>query len=104
MTGREQVIKTLDEIAEYFRECRMNVSFGSKAENRFFELQNAARDAQELLKEQEPKPVKITKNSYNYEFYYCPNCNRSFDTTYYKRPLYCDKCGQAVKWDESQEM
>lgn len=56
--------------------------------------------AEELLKLQEPKPVKIIKNAYNYEFYYCPNCDRGFVDTYYKRPLFCDKCGQAVKWDE----
>lgn len=99
MTDREKVIEALDEIAEYFRECRSNASFGSKAENRFWELQNAARAAQEMLKEQEPKPVKITKNVYNFEFYYCPNCGRGFELTYYKRPLFCDKCGQAVKWE-----
>ena len=59
-----------------------------------------AQDALELLKLQEPKPVKIIKNAYNHEFYYCPNCDRGFVDTYYKRPLFCDKCGQAVKWDE----
>lgn len=57
------------------------------------------KDVLELLKEQEPKPVKVTKNAYNYEFYHCPNCNRGFELTYYKRPAYCDKCGQAVKWE-----
>ena len=63
-------------------------------------LKNIAKDARELLKEQEPKPVKVTKNAYNYEFYYCPNCGREFELTYYKRPAYCDKCGQAVKWND----
>ena len=53
-----------------------------------------------MLKEREPKPVKVTKNAYNYEFYHCPNCDRGFELTYYKRPAYCDKCGQAVKWDD----
>lgn len=56
-------------------------------------------DALAMLKEQEAKPVKITKNAYNHKFYYCPNCGRGFEDTYYKRPLYCDKCGQAVKWE-----
>ena len=100
MTDREQTISRLNEIAEYFHECRMNASFASKAENHFFELQSAAYDAAEMLKEQEPKPVKVTKNTYNYEFYECPNCGRGFELTYYKRPAYCDKCGQAVKWDD----
>jgi hypothetical protein len=50
------------------------------------------------LKEQEPKPVKVVKNVYNYEFYFCPNCDRQFYGCY-KRPSYCDRCGQAVKWE-----
>lgn len=62
------------------------------------------RKALELLKEQlkkqEAKPVKITKNAYNYEFYHCPNCDRGFELTYYKRPAFCDKCGQELKWDD----
>ena len=61
------------------------------------------RKALELLKEQlkkqEAKPVKITKNAYNYEFYHCPNCDRGFELTYYKRPAFCDKCGQELKQD-----
>lgn len=53
MTSREKVIGFLQEMAEYFRECRSNASFASKAENHFWELQNAANEAAELLKEQE---------------------------------------------------
>lgn len=58
------------------------------------------RKACRMLKEQEAKPVKVTKNAYNYEFYHCPNCGRGLELTYYKRPAYCDKCGQELKWDE----
>lgn len=53
MIEREKVIGLLQETAEYFRECRSNASFASKAENHFWELQNAANEAVELLKEQE---------------------------------------------------
>lgn len=53
MTDREKVIGLLQETAEYFRECRSNASFASKAENHFWELQNAANEAVVLLKEQE---------------------------------------------------
>jgi len=35
MADREKVIEHLKEIAEYFRECRSNASFASKAENHF---------------------------------------------------------------------
>ena len=52
---KEKVIGLLQEMAEYFRECRSNASFASKAENHFWELQNAANEAVELLKEQEAK-------------------------------------------------
>lgn len=55
----------------------------------------------ELLKKQETKPVKVTKNEYNYEFYHCPNCGRGFfEPTYYNRPAYCDQCGQRLKWND----
>ena len=53
MIDRKKVIGLLQETAEYFRECRSNASFASKAENHFWELQNAANEAVELLKEQE---------------------------------------------------
>lgn len=55
-------------------------------------------NALELLKEQEPKTVKIKKNVYNHEFYYCPRCDRGFED-FFRKPMFCDKCGQAVKWD-----
>jgi protein-arginine kinase activator protein McsA len=60
--------------------------------------QALSEDALLLLKEQEAKPVKIVKNAYNYEFYYCPNCNRQF-YGFYNKHVYCDMCGQAVKWE-----
>lgn len=56
---REKVIGLLQETAEYFRECRSNASFASKAENHFWELQNAANEAVELLKEQEPRVMTL---------------------------------------------
>lgn len=53
----------------------------------------------EMMKEREPKPVKITRNAYDYKFYHCPNCGRDF-YDFYAKPYFCEKCGQAVKWDE----
>ena len=52
-----------------------------------------------LLREQEAKPVKVVKNAYNHEFYYCPRCDRSFYGPWVK-PKFCDRCGQAVKWND----
>ena len=59
MADREKVIEHLKEIAEYFRGCRSNASFASKAENHFWELQNAASEAAELLKAQEPGWISV---------------------------------------------
>ena len=59
MPDREKVIGLLQETAEYFRECRSNASFASKAENHFWELQNAANEAVELIKAQEPRVMKL---------------------------------------------
>jgi hypothetical protein len=59
MAELEKVIERLKEIAEYFRGCRNNASFASKAENHFWELQNAASEAVSLLKAQEPRVMTL---------------------------------------------
>ena len=53
------------------------------------------RKAHDMLKKQESKPPVITENAYGWKFHHRPCCGREF-----VRPVdYCDKCGQAVKWD-----
>lgn len=98
MTDREKIIASLGNALVQMHGC------GTYTAEDVDELETAAWKALELLEEQlkkqEAKPVKITKNAYNYEFYHCPNCDRGFDLTYYKRPAYCDKCGQELKWDD----
>ena len=50
-----------------------------------------------LLKEHEPKPVELHTNAYGTKFYFCPKCKREL---FHTRNLnFCEKCGQAVKWD-----
>jgi hypothetical protein len=70
MTDREKMIEHLKKIAEYFRWCRTNASFSSKAENHFWELQNTASEAAELLKAQEPR-VMTLEEAKNSEFCFC---------------------------------
>ncbi len=97
MTDREQTISRLNEIAEYFRECRMNASFASEAENYFFEFQSAAYDAAEMLKEQEPvKPKEDLGLGAVFKTYSCGHCDTVFLLW---RPKYCSNCGKAVKWE-----
>lgn len=54
-------------------------------------------DALALLKAQEPKPPVVKENSYGWKFYYCPSCGKEFYQN--NKFSFCEKCGQAVKWD-----
>jgi len=105
MADREKVIEHLKEIAEYFRECRSNASFASKAENHFWELQNAASeaaDALSLLKAQEPIKPKV-----NIDTWVCGNCGTRVEHQSMIGPnavlaetfKFCPECGKPVKWE-----
>lgn len=94
---RETIIKGLEIERECVsRDCDRNCLACDLVQDRDW-LLSVYDGALELLKEQEAKPVKVVKNAYNHEFYYCPRCDRSFYELYVK-PKFCDKCGQAVKW------
>ena len=93
----------MQEMAEYFRECRSNVSFASKAENHFWELQNAANEAVELLKEQEAVTEYVIDE-------FQPTCKAcgfrpfagyipSLEWMRERGFRFCPKCGKKVKWD-----
>ncbi len=101
MSDREKVIGLLQETAEYFRECRCNASFASKAENHFWELQNAANEAVELLKEQETVEPIISgmeeHDGLGSWWYQCGKCEMPID--YGDR--FCRHCGKAVKWNDN---
>ena len=49
-------------------------------------------DAIALLKEQEPKLVRIDEDSVH-----CPSCGNELFT--FPQQKFCDECGQAVKWE-----
>ena len=60
-------------------------------------MEELMKDALELLKEQEQKPVELHTNAYGTRFYFCPKCKREL---FHTRNLnFCEKCGQAVKWE-----
>ena len=62
------------------------------------EVQEIARQTLAMLKEQEPKSVELHTNAYGTRFYFCPKCKREL---FHTRNLnFCERCGQAVKWDE----
>ena len=88
MPDREKTIELLKEIADFFEKCRQNVSFGSKEEENFWEFRSVARDAIELLKEQEAvKPMNG---------WLCGQCGCRI----YQDANYCYNCGRKVKRDE----
>lgn len=92
---REKVIKELEECIEHIRinEFEKIPCWGN--------CQIAMMDALGQLKEQEPQHVKVVKNAYNHEFYYCPKCDRSFYNLLFEKPKFCDKCGQEITWNGS---
>ena len=62
------------------------------------EVQEIARQTLALLKEQEPKHVKVKEQIFSIKRGYCPNCGiEMFNDTY---PHWCGNCGQEVIWDD----
>ena len=92
---REKVIKGLDvclnniDQSDCPNDCPY-LSDCSKYENRVV-FQPLMRDALALLKEQEPKLVRIDEDSVH-----CPSCGNELFT--FPQQKFCDECGQAVKW------
>ena len=84
---RKKIIRAVDSCFDYWLEQHRHLS-----PLELEAVRQLKADALALLKEREAKPVKIVKNSYNYESYYCPNCDHSFYGVF-KRPNYCDQCG-----------
>lgn len=91
MKDRENVISDLEEQIAWIRDNDFHKFPG------WGHAVLAMRDAIALLKEQEPKPPIIKENSYGWKFYYCPSCGKEFYQN--NKFNFCEKCGQAVKWD-----
>lgn len=49
-----------------------------------------------MLKEQEAVEPEVEVLNEIDKLYRCPKCHKHF---FYEKQKYCDKCGQAVKWD-----
>lgn len=90
MVDREKVMHSLEQC---ITGCNRSCAYYDAS----YCLASLERDALELLKEQEPKLVAITTNSYGTKFYHCPRCNH--DLYAYPRQIYCSQCGQEVKWE-----
>lgn len=89
-----------------------------RAENAIFHLSRehiynevARQEAIKALKKQIPKKPIINKeniNNVNYKVYMCPCCKKQIikkidrDIFVGKIPYYCDDCGQALDWSESE--
>ena len=83
MTDKKTIMSWLEGLAE--PDWRMFYSDS--------EVQNIAKETLTLLKEQEPKLVKIDGGSV-----LCPSCGN--ELFIYPRQKFCDECGQAVNWND----
>lgn len=88
---------TNDEACKWLANLRRDI--GNPHYECLWVYEQAICEIMSMLEEQEPKAVKIKKNAYNHEFYYCPRCDRGFED-FFRKPMFCGKCGQEVKWDE----
>ena len=94
---RQTTIERLEEMEQWL----LNKSYSDLRARDHYEIVGAAID---LLKAQEPKPPIVKENAYGWKFFYCPSCGREFNANRkhgrVNEENFCDKCGQAVKWDD----
>ena len=98
MIDRETVIKGIEccsrpNNTNLCGECPYN-----KSETRFGCMHRLITDVFAMLKEQEPKHVKVREQIFSIKRGYCPKCGiEMFNDTY---PHWCGNCGQEVIWDD----
>ena len=65
-------------------------------------------ECREAVEKQKPKGCNIVKDYFR-TYYNCPKCNHNLRVEYNrgswmgKKSKNCDKCGQAIRWDENLE-
>lgn len=108
MPDREKVLKGL--YAHGYKDCKSCPYWGS-GENGKSLCTQLAREALTLLKEQEPREPHYTTLTYLIEgtelivhHPECPRCIENgleiWDAEIKKGQAYCNRCGQAVKWND----
>lgn len=94
---RQTTIERLEEMEQWL----LDKSYSDLRARDHYEIVGAAID---LLKAQEPKSPIVKENAYGWKFFYCPSCGREFNANRKHGRMneenFCDKCGQAVKWDD----
>ena len=93
MADREKVLKGLECLITNETPCE-----GCPYNGSGHCMKNIAKDARELLKEQEPIAPKLIK-MYPHDIYECGNCkHKSVGSKDYKAK-YCPECGKELNWD-----
>ena len=93
MTDREEIIRGLQIERECVSmDCDRDCGKCDLVQERDW-LLSVYDGAIALLKEQEPKLVKIDRD----RGVLCPSCGNELFT--YPQQKFCDECGQAVKWN-----
>lgn len=94
-------MKDREEIVSAFKQCGLpgaclKCKYGAEREGCYAALRH---DVLELLKEQEPKPVRPINVRWEMGIRggTCPKCLNWVQRTY----KYCPFCGKAVQWDET---
>lgn len=93
MTDKKIIAAELQHIQTYF-EAKADMSIGN-GKMKLLSWANAVRDAQELLKEQEPAQV-IQREAMHMLFWCCGSCGVAIT----EGDKFCRMCGKAVRWDD----
>lgn len=102
MPDREKVIKGLEGMIDYFFDIYRNDTDSYKCA-RAQEYSDCAIDAIALLKEQKA----IEPTSYMdglVQRFACGKCGKHLLYAKWGRDNFCSKCGQAVKWNERNDL
>ena len=88
---------------EYYMPRTIKEAFAALKEIQEYREIGTVEECREAVDKQKPKkPKKVPNSGVRYtDEYICPNCERHFTGTGIAD--YCYHCGQAIRWEESEE-
>ena len=96
-----EVHKLREPQAAYITEA-LNMAMTTLKEIQQYREIGTVEECREAVKKQ--KPMKSEEIDYYYNYYKCPACGtRIFSEDDIENHRYCLKCGQKIKWEESEE-
>ena len=102
-TSRVHPFYSWEEMAEV-----RDIAISALEEIQQYRETGTVEECREAVEKQKPKGCNIVKDYFR-TYYNCPKCNHNLRVEYNrgswmgKKSKNCDKCGQAIRWDENLE-